>query len=127
MKFCLCGCGTEVKKAYVRGHQFRKPAPVPPEVSQMVVEQVSHLPPPHPLPFDHRLYRLAVERPGTLVTDPGREIPCVECHLGCFTREQTAEYGEVICEDCMWRLSQDQGEQQVRQQNRVPPSFNPFE
>jgi hypothetical protein len=135
VNICECGCGQQCKKRFVRGHQLRKPATWPaiqaaatsPAIpSQTMQEIIANGPPPHPLPFDHRLFRLAVERPGTLVTNPWRDFPCSECKLQTWTREEKAEYGTVICEDCLWRLSENQGEKQV-QQNRARQPYDPFQ
>lgn len=133
MNYCLCGCGTETKGQWAQGHHKRpvavdvdptrinytEAARVPPEV----LHEIARMPPNWPLPFDHRLYRLAVEPPGTLMTDPWKAVPCAECKEICFTRQKNAEYGEVICEEDLWRLMEDRGELQVKQNRtmaRVP-------
>lgn len=149
MNICECGCGEQCKKRFVRGHQLRK-RPIPPEVSpewndiqarammggnvalerlrgDAIGEPAVRMPPPFPLPFDHRLFRLAVEPPGTLMTDPWKAVPCAECKEICFTRQANAEYGSVICEEDLWRLMEDRGEaQKLQNRTMVRLPYDPF-
>lgn len=128
MNLCECGCGQECNNRYVHGHHLRKRAPVlEPAVVEAVMEQAAHTPPPWPMPFDRRLFRLAAEKNGTLKTDPWQSIPCASCHEVCWTREQKIEYGEILCEDCLWALSEELGQKQVAQNRTIARApFDPF-
>jgi hypothetical protein len=146
IKLCECGCLTEVKGRFVRGHQFRKkPVDVAPPtitprepigfvdtnpypLARVVADPVP--PPLYPLPFDHGKFRVAEEQPGTDLSQPWRLTRCLECREAVWSHNHDPKLmDQMLCESCAWTLVSGMADDRVANENRhraIPP-FNPFE
>ena len=79
-------------------------------------------PPPHPLPIDHRVWRLAVERPNTNLYDPWIKSMCTMCHQTMWTRDEKGD----VCEECMSVAREEIAQLwQMRAKSHKPGGFVP--
>src|SRR5579872_343491 len=84
-------------------------------------------PPPHPEPFDHGVFRIAEESPGTDLNEPWRLGICEECKEPTWSHNRRAvERREVLCETCAYMLLSNLTETRVKTENRPRPPINPF-
>jgi len=149
MNQCGCGCGVEVKRRFVPGHQFRKkPVDVgPPKItprdpigvsayapltSQEIVGSTYQIPVPpplHPLPFDHGKFRIAEEQPGTDLSQPWRATRCLACREITWTHCHNPKLqDQMLCESCAYSLVSGMADDRVKNENRMRaiPPYNPF-
>ena len=82
------------------------------------VSPQQNCPPPHPEPFDHNLYRVAEDPPGTDMYQPWIAAFCIHCLMPLWTHSALmAEKNECLCEECSWLLISEISETRAKRQN----------
>jgi hypothetical protein len=85
-------------------------------------------PPPHPEPFDHGVWRVAEEPPGTDRLQPWVLDYCLYCSGPTWTHNaRVAERHETVCEGCAFLMLEELTGDRVKRETRQARVINdPF-